>query len=100
MSAAAIQFQKALSLQPGLLPALNYPAIIEAAKGKYDSAIEMFKKVIDEKPDLVEQYYYIAAIQSRQNHIDQSIEWLKRAMAMGYKNWDNLRQDANFKNIR
>jgi len=26
--------------------------------------------------------------------------WLKKAVAKGYKNWDNLRKDNNFNNIR
>jgi len=27
-------------------------------------------------------------------------QWLKKAVAKGYKNWDNLRKDNNFNNIR
>ncbi len=49
---------------------------------------------------MAEPYYYIASIYSRQEKIDQSIHWLKKAVAKGYKDWDNLQQDRNFSKIR
>jgi tetratricopeptide (TPR) repeat protein len=93
-------YQNALSIQPGYLTALSNSAFIQAARGKYDNAIELFKEIIIQKPDMVEPYYYIAAIYSRQDKIVQSIFWLKKAVAKGYEDWDNLRQDRNFNKIR
>ena len=100
LSAAAKQYQNALSLQPDLLPALKNLAIIQAARGKYDNAIELFEDIIVRKSESVEPYYYIAAIYSRQGKINQSIHWLKKAVAKGYNNWDNLRKDNNFNNLK
>ena len=93
-------YQKALSIQPGMLKALENSAFIQAARGKYDKAILLFKEVINQKPDMVEPYYYIAAIYSRQDKIEQSVQWLKKAVAKGYEDWDNLQQDKNFSKIR
>jgi tetratricopeptide (TPR) repeat protein len=93
-------YQKALSIQPRAQVALRNSAFIYAARGQYDEAIKLFKEIVSQSPDLVEPYYYIAAIYSRQAKIAQSIHWLKVAVAKGYEDWDNLKQDINFNKIR
>ncbi len=82
------------------LPTLKKLAIVHAMKGQYDKAIELLNKMIMLQPDDTEPYYYMAGIYSRQNNISDSIVWLKKAIAKGYNNWDRLKIDRNFDNIR
>ena len=93
-------YQKALSIKPDLPIAKRNLAFMQAAKGNYETAIDMFKEMMLQNPDSVTPYYYVAAIYSRQDKIDQSIHWLKKAVAKGYDDWENLQQDRNFNKIR
>jgi superkiller protein 3 len=93
-------YQKAFALHPGSLQAIKKLAIAHAMKGQYDKAIELLHKMITLQPDDTEPYYYMAGIFSRQNNINDSIAWLKIAIAKGYNNWDRLKIDSNFDNIR
>jgi tetratricopeptide (TPR) repeat protein len=93
-------YQKALLLRPDSLPTIKKIAITHAMKGQYDKAIELLNKMITLQPHDTEPYYYMAGIYSRQNNINDSIAWLKKAIAKGYNNWDRLKIDRNFDNIR
>jgi len=94
------QYQKALLMRPDLLSAIEKLAIVHAMKGEFEKAIELLNKMIMLRPDKTEPYYYIAGIYARQNDINESIAWLKKAIAKGYNNWDRLKNDRNFDNIR
>ena len=100
LNAAANQCQRALSSRPGFLPALERLAILYARLGKYENAIGVFNDMLAINPDLTEPYYAIAAIHARQKKIDRSTHWLKKAVAKGFDDWDHLKQDPNFDNIR
>jgi tetratricopeptide (TPR) repeat protein len=93
-------YQKAFLLRSDSLPTIKKLAIVHAMKGQYGKAIELLNKMITLQPDDTEPYYYMAGIYSRQNNIDDSIVWLKKAIAKGYNNWDRLKIDSNFDNIR
>jgi tetratricopeptide (TPR) repeat protein len=93
-------YQKALLLRPDSLPIIKKLAIVHAMRGRYDEAIELLNKMITLQPDDTEPYYYMAGIFSKQNNINASIAWLKIAIAKGYNNWDRLKIDSNFDNIR
>jgi tetratricopeptide (TPR) repeat protein len=93
-------YQKAFLLRPDSLPTIKKLAIVHAMQGRYDEAIELLNKMITLQPDDTEPYYYMAGIYSRQNNINASIAWLKKAIAKGYNNWDRLKIDRNFDNIR
>jgi tetratricopeptide (TPR) repeat protein len=97
---ALAHYQKALLLRPDSLPAIKKVAIVHAMKGQYDKAIELLNKMITLQPEDTEPYYYMAGIYSRQSNINDSIAWLKKAIAKGYNNWDRLKTDRNFDNIR
>jgi len=100
LDGALEHYQKAFLLRPGSLLAMKKLAIVHAMKGQYEKAIELLNKMITLQPDDSEPYYYMAGIYSRQNNINDSITWLKKAIAKGYNNWDRLKIDRNFDNIR
>jgi Flp pilus assembly protein TadD len=93
-------YQEAFLLRPDSLPTIKKLAIGHAMKGDYDKAIELLNKMIRLQPDDTEPYIYIAGIYARQNNLNDSIAWLKRAIAKGYNNWDRLKIDRNFDNLR
>ncbi|MFC1815001.1 tetratricopeptide repeat protein [Thermodesulfobacteriota bacterium] len=93
-------YQKALSLQSGLVPALDGLAIVKALKGEYKTARALFKKSIRLQPDRAYIYYYVAGTFARQNKIKASLAWLKQAADKGFKDWKLLADDSNFENIR
>jgi len=99
LAEAIAQYQKALSIQPDLQPAIHNLAVACAMKGRYDKAVHLLQKMITYQPDNAELYYYLAGIFSRQNKVDQSILFLKKAVAKGFQNWQKLKNDRNFKNI-
>jgi tetratricopeptide (TPR) repeat protein len=100
LTEALKNYQKAFSLRPNSLPAIKKLAIGHAMNGGYDKAIELLNKLILLKPDDTAPYIYLAGIYARQNKLNESIEWLKRAIAKGYRNWDSLKKDQNFDNIK
>jgi hypothetical protein len=75
-------------------------AILHAMKGEYVEAVALLKKMIQLQPDDTEPYIYIAGIYARKHNLGESLAWLKKAMAKGYRNWDELKTDHNFDSIR
>jgi tetratricopeptide (TPR) repeat protein len=100
LDSAISQYKMALSHQPDFSPVLNNLAIAYAIKGEYDKALSAFKKRIALQPDDADAHYAIARILARQNKVEESIDWLKKATQKGYKDWDSIKNDKNFENIR
>ncbi len=94
------QYKKALSIQPGFIPALNSLALVYTAKMQYDMAISMFKRIISLRPDASGVYYNIACVFAMEKRKKDSIEWLKKAINRGYNNWEMIKTDEDLKNIR
>ena len=94
------QYQKALSIQPTFVRALNSLAIASAMKGRYNKSLFFLKKSIECEPDSADAYYYIASIYARRKEEKKSIEWLNQAVQRGYNNWDRIKTDSNLENIR
>ncbi|PQP35491.1 hypothetical protein C6A37_02215 [Desulfobacteraceae bacterium SEEP-SAG9] len=93
-------YEKVLLIQPGSVPALTGLAIAYAVKGKFDKAFSSLKKTIRLQPDNADAYYFISGIHARQENVEDSIHWLKIAVEKGFDNWDLLKTDKNFINIR
>lgn len=100
LNQALENYQKAFLIRPESRPVMKKLAIGHAMTGNYDPAVELLRKMIAQQPNDTEPYIYIAGIYARQNKAAESIEWLKRAIARGYHNWDRLKRDSNFDNIR
>jgi tetratricopeptide (TPR) repeat protein len=93
-------YQKALSMQPDYVPAINSMAILYAIRGEYNKALSLFKKSIVFQPDSADAYYFIAGIHAKRKMVEESIDWLSKGIEKGFNNWDLLKTDKNFDNIR
>lgn len=100
LAEALKQYQTALRIRPDFLPAQQQLAVVYAMKGKYNRAIELLESLVKLQGDNIEICYYLAGIYARKNEIEDSIYWLKKAIANGYKNWNELKNDRNFDSIR
>lgn len=97
---AISQYEKALSIQPRYAVALNNLGGIYSIKGEYDRAISTYLKMIELQPYNPVACYNIARVYSKQNKVEESIDWLQKAVDMGFQDWDFLKADKDFENIK
>ncbi|MBA4366419.1 MAG: hypothetical protein C0403_02140 [Desulfobacterium sp.] len=100
VSAAFVQYQKANTLEPFFIPAIQRLAILHAARKEYDQSIFYLKQMIKFQPEVNKHYYNIACIYAKQDNIKESILWLSKAIRRGYSNWQTIKTDPDLKNIR
>jgi spermidine synthase len=91
---------KALSIKPDFINALNSLAFIYSSQNEYGKSIEYFKKMIEIQPFQPSIYYNIACLYSKQNRIEDSIGWLNNAIQKGYNDWNRISTDQDLSNIR
>jgi tetratricopeptide (TPR) repeat protein len=95
------QFQKTLSLQPGLTEFdQNKIAIVLEVKRKYEQKLDLFRRISEIKPESAEADYHIACIYSRKGQIRQGISWLNQAIAKGFDRWELIETDSDLDLIR
>ncbi len=69
-------------------------------KGQYDDAIDLLKVLVQRHPENANLYYNLAGIYSRNNQLEDSIHWLQMAIAKGFNNWEQIKVDRNFDNLK
>ncbi len=101
-------FQKALVLNPNDAVAYLGWGVALGNLGRYEEAIEKYQKAVEINPKLAEAYYNLACAYSRLNQKGEAIKNLKKAIefeakwkeeAKTDKDFDNLRQDPEFKKL-
>ncbi|UCH22470.1 MAG: tetratricopeptide repeat protein [Deltaproteobacteria bacterium] len=99
-SQAITHYESVLSIQPEYIPALNNLAVLYAIEGKYEMAVPLFKKTATLEPDNPGTYYNIARVYAIQGNSQESVDWLKKAIEKGYDDWQGIKTDDSFQNIR
>jgi len=94
------QYQQALSIQPGFLPALNDLAQVHMNRGEYDQARPLYMQMIELRPDDYIAYYNMACLYAKQNQVEEAVAWLKRAVERGFSDWQLLANDEDLENLR
>ena len=94
------QYQQALSIQPGFMPALNDLALAYMGKGDYAKALPLYMQSIELQPDNYIGYYNMACLHAQQGNIEESLNWLKGAVQRGFSDWAFLKDDNDLENIR
>jgi tetratricopeptide (TPR) repeat protein len=94
------QYKRAVMISPDNHEGIIKLAKIYAIKGNFSKAISEAERAIGLKPDYAYGYYFIASVYSLLNDKDKSIEWLKKAVESGYNDWELMRTNKNFDNIR
>ncbi len=97
---AVVQAEKALSLQPDFIHALNLLALHYSAAGDEERAIQLFQKMVQIKPELAGARYNIACLYSKQNKVREATDWLRSAVEKGYNNRSLIQSDPDLSNIR
>jgi tetratricopeptide (TPR) repeat protein len=97
---AIIQYQKAISIQPRFIQAMNGLSLIYSNRQEYVKALGVLKNIQRIQPGNPEVYYNIACIYAKQKMTDESIEWLKQSIGKGFNNWVLIKKDPDLANIR
>ncbi|MBW1892161.1 MAG: fused MFS/spermidine synthase [Deltaproteobacteria bacterium] len=93
-------YQKALSIRPDFVPALNNLAFIYMRNKNYSKSVSLFKKIIDVQPDYFSAYYNIACLFAVQNKSEEALVWFEEALKKGFNNWKHIMSDTDIANIR
>ena len=93
-------YEKALTLDPGLVDALNNLGFIYLRKMDYASAVKYFEKAVRLKPDYVDAYYNLACVYALEGKGAQGLSYLKKAVMLdkGVKEW--ARRDRDLQKLR
>jgi Flp pilus assembly protein TadD len=71
-----------------------------ATLGQYNKAHEDFNKTITLRPNDSGAYYNYACMFALQKNAAQACKWLQSAIERGYNNWEHIKEDKDFDNIR
>ena len=97
---AIADYQKLLELEPRNVSALYGMGLAYKSKRQDEKAIEAFNELLKIDPRFAAASYQNAGMFSRAGKIDSACVWLQEAVANGYRDWDVLKNDADFDAIR
>lgn len=93
-------YEKALSLDPDYVYALNNLGVIHIHNRMYPAARACFEKAIRHRPDYVDSYYNLACLHALEGGLSQSLIHLKKAVSLDQSVKDWARRDADLGNLR
>jgi len=93
-------YGRALELDPRTVSVWFSLGMAYKKAGQDDKALQAFGKMLDAEPKHAAAAYEKAAIFSRQGKIDSACVWLDTAVENGFRDWDSLKNDAAFNNLR
>ena len=93
-------YLKSLEIQRDYVPALNKLGFLYASIGRYEQAIGIYSRLSEILPSHNSIDYNIACMYSKLNKKKKAIEWLQSALKKGYKNYEQVKTDRDFDNIR
>ena len=76
-------YQKALAIQPDLIPALYNLAYAYTSIKDYSQAIASLLQAADLQPDNPDIFYNLAGLYALQNKNAESVQWLSTALKKG-----------------
>jgi len=68
--------------------------------GNYQQAIKDFNKAIELDPQTAMAYYNMACLFALQKKTEEACKWMQSALDRGYNNWQHIKEDKDFDNIR
>jgi tetratricopeptide (TPR) repeat protein len=92
-------YERALSLNPDYVDALNNLGVIHIQNRRYSAARESFAKAIRLRPDYVDSHYNLACLHALEGAVSQSLIHLKRAVSLDQSVKDWARGDADLRNL-
>ena len=97
---AIADYQKLRDLEPRNMSALYGLGLAYKSKRQDTKAIEAFNEVLKIDPRYSAASYQNAGLFARAGKIDAACVWLEEAVTNGYREWDVLKNDADFDSIR
>ena len=92
-------YEKALSLDPDYVDALNNLGVIHIHNRRYLDAQACFTEAIQNRPDYVDSYYNLACLHALEGAVSQSLMHLKRAVSLDQSAKDWAQRDADLRNL-
>ena len=112
---AVKQYQKTIALDPGMATAHRNLGTALLAMGKLDEGLAAYAEAQRLDPTalsessavpvavrsgaLAQQYYCFAKLSARAGRLDAAIDYLRQAQAAGFRDFDKVRGDADFKGV-
>ncbi|MDT8271721.1 MAG: tetratricopeptide repeat protein, partial [Desulfomonilia bacterium] len=93
-------YDRALSIDPDMIPALFARALVYTESSEYDKALSSLYAIARLRPDDPDVDYNIACIYAKQGRVDDGVRYLKQALDKGFSNVDLLESDPDLENIR
>ena len=93
-------FSEAIRLKPDDAKSYSMRGSAYNYLGQYNKAREDLDKAIRLRPDDPGSYYDYACIFALQKNVAQTCKWLQSAIERGYNNWEHIKADTDFDNIR
>jgi Flp pilus assembly protein TadD len=93
-------FKKALELNPRYTMAYTNRGVVYLGMKNYEKAAEDFNSAIEIDPQHYWAYYNKACLYSITNRVGEACSWLEKAIEKGYKDWDQIKLDADLNGIR
>jgi tetratricopeptide (TPR) repeat protein len=97
---ALADYRKILELEPRNISAHYGMGMAYKSKHQDAKAIETFNELLKIDPRYSAASYQNAGLFARAGKIDSACVWLEEAVANGYRDWDALKNDADFDTIR
>lgn len=97
---AIADYRKLLELEPRNVSALYGMGLAYKSKRQDAQAIEVFNDLLRIDPRYAAASYQSAGLFARAGKIDSACVWLEEAVANGYRDWDALKNNADFDAIR
>jgi tetratricopeptide (TPR) repeat protein len=93
-------YNDAIRLKPDYLTAYNNRGNAYSELGQQQLAIEDYRTAIRLKPDDFFPYYNMACCLAVQKNDKEACDFLTQAIEKGFNNWNQLKKDKDFNNIR
>ena len=97
---AIADYRKLLELEPRNISAFYGVGLAYKSKRQDAKAIEVFNELLKIDPRYAAASYQNAGLFARAGKIDSACVWLEEAVANGYRDWETLKNDADFDAIR
>ena len=97
---AIADYDKAIELNPRYERAYVNRGDSYYARRQYDHAIADYKDAIDLNPMNSYTDYNMACLYSVKNNPEEACKWLRDSFENGFDNWERIKKDKDFDNIR
>jgi tetratricopeptide (TPR) repeat protein len=93
-------YEKALTLDPNSVKALNDLGVAYMQGGDYVEAQESFEQAIQRKPDYVDAYYNLACLYALKGEKIRSLNHLKKAISLDASVREWAKKDRDLENLK